>query len=127
MCIRDRPITGINNTACYATNLASIRIISRYQRFSFQATCAVLSALTHKLPAQSFDINQFNVPDNVYLADPKFNISSDIDILLGAQFYLDLILPNKYVRGSHFPIIQETKLGYILAGNLPKHLSLIHI
>ena len=115
------PITGINNTACCATKLASIRIISRYQRFSFQATCAVLSALTHKLPAQSFDINQFNVPDNVYLADPQFNISADIDILLGAQFYLDLILPNKYVRGSHFPTIQETKLGYILAGNLPKH------
>ena len=47
--------------------------------------------------------------------------NSYIDILLGAQFYLDLILPNKYVRGSHFPTIQETKLGYILPGNLPKH------
>ena len=81
----------------------------------------VLSALTHKLPAQSFDINHFNVPDNVFLADPHFNISADIDILLAAQFYLDLILPNKYVCGSHFPIIQETKLGYILPGNLPKH------
>ena len=112
MCIRDR-ITGINNTACYAINLASIRIISRYQRFSFETKCAVLSALTHKLPAQSFDINQFNIPDNIFLADPNFNISSDIDILLGAQFYLDLILANKYVRGSHFPIIQETKLSLI--------------
>ena len=116
MCIRDR-----NNTACHATNLASIRIISRYQRFSFEAKCAILSALTHNLPAQSFDINQFHIPDNVFLADPNFNISSELDILLGAQFYLDLILAKKYVRGPHFPIIQETKLGYILAGNLPKH------
>ena len=72
-----------------------------YQRFSFDATCAVLSALTHKLSAQFFDINHLNIPDNVFLADPHFNVSADIDILLGAQFYLDLILANKYVRGPN--------------------------
>ena len=121
MCIRDRPISGINNATCCATNLVSIRIVSRYQRFTFNAPCAVLSALTHKLPAQSFDINHFNIPDNIFLADPHFNVSADIDILLGAQFYSDLIQANKYVSGPNFPVIQETKLGYILAGNLPKH------
>ena len=42
-------------------------------------------------------------------------------VLLDVYKRQDLILANKYVRGSHFPIIQETKLGYILAGNLPKH------
>ena len=90
--------------------------------------CAVLSTLTHKLPAQSFDVKHFNSPYNIFLADTNFNVSADIDILLGAQFYLDLIQANKYVRGPNFPVIQETKLGYILAGNLPKHcLSLIHI
>ena len=123
MCIRDRsniPITGINNTAGYATDIASIRIISRYQRYSFEAKCAVLSTLTHNLPSNSFDINQFRIPNKIFLADPDFNISSQIDILLGAQFYLDLILTNKYTRGPNFPIIQETKLGYILAGNLSK-------
>ena len=82
MCIRDR-----NNTACYATDIASIRIISRYQRYSFEAKCAVLSTLTHNLPANSFDINQFHIPNKIFLADPDFNISSQIDILLGAQFY----------------------------------------
>ena len=115
------PITGINNTACCATDIASMRIISRYQRHSFEAKCAVLSNLTHNLPSISFDINRFHIPNKIFLADPDFNISSQIDILLGAQFYLDLILANKYTRGPNFPIIQETKLGYILAGNLPEH------
>ena len=101
------PITGISNTACCATDIVSMRIMSRYQRHSFEAKFAVLSSLTHNLPSISFDINQFHIPNKIFLADPDFNISSQIDILLGAQFYLDLILTNKYTRGPNFPIIQE--------------------
>ena len=84
------PITGINNTACYATDLASISIISRYQRYSFEAKCAILSTLTHNLPANSFDINQFHIPNKIFLADPDFNISSQIDILSVSYTHLDV-------------------------------------
>ena len=55
----------------------------------------------------------------MFLADPQLNFSSQIDLLLGAQYYLQLIEPVKFIRTPHFHIIQETKLGFILAGNLP--------
>ena len=64
------------------------------------------------------------IPKGIFLADPQFNTSSQIDILLGAQYFLQLIEPTKFVRSPHFPTIQETKLGFILAGNLPFNMDM---
>ena len=79
----------------------------------------VLPRITNNLPTESFDMASLKISKGIFLADPQFNNSSQIDILLGAQYFLQLIEPTKFVRSPHFPIIQETKLGFILAGNLP--------
>ena len=92
---------------------------SRYKNFSLNIHCAVLPSITNNLPAESFDVASLNLPKGIFLADPQLNFSSQVDLLLGAQYYLQLIEPVKFIRSPHFPIIQETKLGFILAGNLP--------
>lgn len=117
------PISGINNSSCQSTHSVSVKLFSRYENFNFEVQCAVLPDITNKLPSETFNISQFNIPENLFLADHQFNISSNIDILLGAQFYLSLIKTGKFVRDSNFPIIQETRLGYILAGNLPLNIT----
>ena len=113
------PITGINNSLCQADFSTRVRLNSRYKDFNLNVHCAVLPSITNNLPAESFDISSLNIPKNIFLSDPQLNFSSQIDILLGAQYYLQLIEPIKFIRSPHFPIIQETKLGFILADNLP--------
>lgn len=113
------PISGINNSSCRADFSVTFKLHSRYENFNFNVQCAVLPSLTDNLPSESFNSSQLGIPPNLYLADPDFNISSSIDVLLGAQFYLHLIKPLKFIRGQQFPVIQESRLGYILAGNLP--------
>ena len=113
------PITGINNSLCQADFSTRVRLHSRYRDCNLNVHCAVLPSITNNLPAESFDISSLKIPKGIFLADPQLNISSQIEILLCAHYYLQLIEPVKFIRSPHFPIIQETKLGFILAGNLP--------
>ncbi|XP_075236512.1 uncharacterized protein LOC142333376 [Lycorma delicatula] len=120
---KNRPISGFNNLLCQSNYSVTVKLYSRYENFTLDIVCAVLPNLTDNLPAESFYSSHLNLPENLFLADPNFNISSNIDVLLGAQYFLNLILPNKFVRNQHFPLIQETRLGYILAGNLPLNVT----
>ncbi|XP_075210613.1 uncharacterized protein LOC142317967 [Lycorma delicatula] len=117
------PISGINNSLCQSNYSVTVKLYSRYENFTLDIVCAVLPNLTDNLPAESFCSSHLNLHENLFLADPNFNISSNIDVHVGAQYFLNLILPNKFVRNQHFPLIQETRLGCILAGNLPLNVT----
>ncbi|KAM3967335.1 uncharacterized protein ACR2FA_011675 [Aphomia sociella] len=56
---------------------------------------------------------QFN--DNVQLADPFHNESQNIDILIGADIFWDLLCEGK-IRLPNGPFLQNTKLGWIVSG-----------
>ena len=101
------PITGIYNSLSQADFSTTVRLHSRYKNFNLNIHCAVLPSITNNLPAESFDISSLNLPKGIFLADPQLNFSSQIDILLGAQYYLQLIEPVKFIRSPYFPIIQE--------------------
>ena len=47
------------------------------------------------------------------------NLPSDIDILIGANHYLDIIGKHQ-VRGEYGPIALGSKLGYVLSGPMEK-------
>ena len=100
------PITGINNSLSQADFSTRVRLQSRYKKFGLNIHCAVLPSITNNLPAESFDVASLNLPKGIFLADPQLNFSSQIDLLLGAQYYFQLIEPTKFIRGPHFPIIQ---------------------
>lgn len=67
---------------------------------------------THKLNDVSW------VPNNLPLADPTFEKPGRVDLLLGAEHYFELILPEQIKRSPKFPMIQNSKLGWIIAGKL---------
>lgn len=56
--------------------------------------------------SRSIDVSRWPVPENIQMADPLFYQTGGIDILLGAEFYFDLILNqeirlSKQVKGWH--------------------------
>ena len=55
---------------------------------------------------------------NINLADSNIdNKNSNIDTLIGADFYWDIILDG-FVRGNSGPVAINTKVGYVLSGPL---------
>ena len=61
------------------------------------------------------DISKWNFPSNVVLADRDFNKPAPTDILLGAETFSEILLNGRYDYNG-LPVLQNTKLGYILSG-----------
>ena len=63
----------------------------------------------------------------VKLADEQFNSPGAIDMLLGADLFYELLLPNRRTRPGH-PVLQEIVLGWIISGRTPvfnNHLTIV--
>ncbi|KYM98837.1 hypothetical protein ALC62_10437, partial [Cyphomyrmex costatus] len=56
------------------------------------------------------------IPQNIQLADPQFNVSSEIDLLIGADHFWHLLCVGQIKSSPIQPILQKTRFGWILAG-----------
>ncbi|XP_011882106.1 PREDICTED: uncharacterized protein LOC105569897, partial [Vollenhovia emeryi] len=66
---------------------------------------------------------EYNLPHNLNLADPQFNVSSKIDILLGAEIFWELLCVGQVKSSPSHPTLQKTRFGWILAGRLSNSLD----
>ncbi|XP_046395767.1 uncharacterized protein LOC124163028 [Ischnura elegans] len=68
------------------------------------------------IPTSYVAIQDWNIPRELTLADPKFNTPGPIDMLIGAEVFFSVLKQGKQVRPGPFPILQDTEIGWILAG-----------
>jgi hypothetical protein len=109
-------ISGINNKETEITERVQIRVKSRVSSFSLSADCLVIPIITGNLPNVEIDIERLDLPRDVELADPQFYKPSQIDILLGADKFFEIINSKQIKLGKDKPILQDSKLGWIVAG-----------
>lgn len=112
------PIVGINAVTSNITQSAKTKIQSIVNNNKFNLSFLVIDKITETLPQQTIDPVNLNIPDHIKLADPEFYCSSKIDILIGASIFYELLLPNQIKLGPNKPILQSTKLGFVLGGNI---------
>ncbi|XP_018397730.1 PREDICTED: uncharacterized protein LOC108775780 [Cyphomyrmex costatus] len=125
----DISISGINNVTTRAFQAAEIRLHSRTSSFSILVDCIVTEHVTGKLPAFTLKRNAFEIPANLELADPQFHVSSEIDVLIGAEHFWSLLCIGQIKATPSHPTLQKTRFGWILAGRLhtaPKAASHVH-
>ncbi|XP_036146042.1 uncharacterized protein LOC118646697 [Monomorium pharaonis] len=106
-------ISGINGTTTQASQTVQITLHSRLNSFSMDIDCIVTDQITDYLPTFTLERSAFDIPRNLPLADPKFNVSSKIDVLIGAETFWKILCIGQ-IKAS--PILQKTRLGWVLAG-----------
>lgn len=111
-------ISGVGQAMANIKQNTSIKIRSRNNHFHKTISCLVLPKITEYLPAMSFSHNQLQIPSHLNLADPSFNKSSPIDMLLGSQVFWEIICVGQVQLGAGLPILHKTLMGWIIAGNL---------
>ena len=109
-------ISGINSINCKVTEQCSVRVKSQVGLFSIQVNCFILPKITGYLPNVPVHIEGLGLPENISLADPSFYEPHEIDILLGAEHFFNIIGNNKISLGQNKPVLQESKLGWLVAG-----------
>ncbi|PZC75621.1 hypothetical protein B5X24_HaOG205897, partial [Helicoverpa armigera] len=106
---------GISNNKSHGTVLLTCESI--YQDYNFTVEALVMANLLNNLPNYTFERQQWPHLENISLADPNYNISRPVDILLDAGVYAQIIMDGILRGPIHAPIAQQTKLGWVLLGN----------
>ncbi|XP_073817221.1 uncharacterized protein [Musca autumnalis] len=114
-------ISGLNNTISASVHKECSIVLTSVENNNIKVpiSALVVPHLSNNLPSTTIDSSTFvNLP-NIPLADPRFNESLKIDILLGADV-LPVIMLTGVKRGICGSLMaQETVFGWILSGPAP--------
>ncbi|XP_054746731.1 uncharacterized protein LOC129251357 [Anastrepha obliqua] len=106
-------------------HFVTTRFANQLQLFKTKASATVSGIGDANFPTEGYSLdlsvcsvstNEWNVPSNIPLADPGFNLPQRIDLLIGAGLFFDLLCVGQIHLGSGLPLLQKTRLGWVLSG-----------
>ncbi|XP_063975158.1 uncharacterized protein LOC135161485 [Diachasmimorpha longicaudata] len=106
-----RHLTRIACSSILAPKSHSSPIIS-----SIKVEAYILNVLTSLLPTFASEHGQWDHLRGLELSDPEFLTPAPVDVILGADIYGQLILPDIRTAGASSPTAQLTQLGWIVFG-----------
>lgn len=110
-------IVGINQSTHNASCIVSANIESRVSDYKINVEFYILSRLTGNIPLSKIDVYKFQIPVELELADPSYSETQRIDAVLGSEVFYDLLRLNQLKFPQSNLIMQETQLGWIVAGS----------
>uniref|UniRef100_A0A6P7GTX3 Uncharacterized protein LOC114340708 n=1 Tax=Diabrotica virgifera virgifera TaxID=50390 RepID=A0A6P7GTX3_DIAVI len=95
----------------------SVEMKSTINDFNKKLTCLILPNITGCTPQFSCDLTTLNIPNHITLADKHFYKPANIDLLIGADTFWDLLCIGQIKLGTNYgPMLHKTKLGWIISG-----------
>lgn len=119
----DLTINGINDKICHSLYKCNLKIQSMNRSYAFNLSCFVLDKITSNIPDVKLNCEQFVIPSHIKLADPEFDTPSPIDLLIGADMFWSLLSVGRIDLGSNNPMLQSTRLGWIVAGPINTNIN----
>ncbi|KPJ16510.1 hypothetical protein RR48_08101 [Papilio machaon] len=109
-------VSGINNIGFNISERCHIQLNSRVSSFTTELDCLVVPNITGTVPSKEIKLHNLKLPLNITLADPEFYEPSEIDILIGADVFWDIIGSQQIKLGPCLPTLQDSKLGWLISG-----------
>ncbi|XP_063378614.1 uncharacterized protein LOC134665573 isoform X1 [Cydia fagiglandana] len=104
-------ITGINNAKHAIDKCINLDVHSAVYPFKINVNCKVVDKITTKLPQIPINKSHITLPTNCKLADENFNKHGDVDLLLDAGVFFQILLTQTKNNGD-----QATKQPIVTAG-----------
>lgn len=105
-------IVGISKNVTEVTNSVYVEISSCFYDYKKNVKCSIVERIS-SLP--KLECDYFNMPVNIVLSANDFDKSGDIDILLSADIFFEVLLEDKQKLDSGI-FLQNTLFGYIVGG-----------
>lgn len=111
-------ITSLNDaTTGKIKFLTDVTVGSLYdQQYKLTLDALVMQKITSVSAVEKFKKHDWPHIDGLELADPRYSVAGEIDLLIGARAYSEIILDGLRKGGPNAPIAQLTKFGWILSG-----------
>lgn len=117
-------VQGIGGSVTVARKSVKATVLPRISDlspFHEEMTFYVLPELTATLPARKINVVNWNFPSNITFADPQFHEPGRIDLIIGAEHYLDLLTDGREKIVDGGPTLQNTVFGWIVSGRAIDH------
>lgn len=114
----DYSIAGVGQALANVSYTSELQLFSNNNSYNVTISCLVLPRITENLPTISFDKSGLKIPQNIQLADPSFNQSNPVDILLGANIFWQLLCVGQFQLDNTLITLQKTRLGWVVAGRV---------
>ncbi|GFT95497.1 DUF1758 domain-containing protein [Trichonephila clavipes] len=111
-------VSGLNNSELTIKSRVNATIANRGNSYETNADFFVVPRITDVIPSQPFNVSLGNF-SREKLADENFNIPRNIDLLLGAEIFYEILLPGQINLLNTKLIFQNTVFGYIASGSIP--------
>ncbi|XP_058456828.1 uncharacterized protein LOC131434190 [Malaya genurostris] len=128
-------VQGIGSARSVSTKLVSAEVGPRSRiisPFTEEMQFHVLPKLTVLLPTAKVNPVEWNLPDSTLIADPSFHEPGPVDLIIGAEYYMDLLKDERWKATPLGPTLQNTVFGWIVSGRVPADSSsethsLVHV
>jgi len=111
---------SISGTVTSSNHVVRIKLQSRLNSYTAAIECIVIDQITDKIPAIFSARDKFNFPHNIRLTDPRFHISSDIDLLIRAELFWNLTCIGQ-VKSSDKPNSSKNATGLDFGKSFGQH------
>ncbi|XP_063931166.1 uncharacterized protein LOC135143218 [Zophobas morio] len=111
------PLIGIACKSSIISKAVSVKISSISNSFKAYLDFLIVPEITGNVPAQSFTPLQ-NLPTNIKLADPFYNKSLAVDLLIGNEIFWDILCIGQFRINKNGPTLQKTQFGWVIGGVL---------
>ncbi|XP_062537951.1 uncharacterized protein LOC134206273 [Armigeres subalbatus] len=113
----DVKIHGIGQAVTKVRQQIEATVRSRLTEFSQRMSFLVLPKVTVNLPTLSINIEEWNVPDGIELADPSFKVSMGVDMVLGIESFFNFSKRGRQISlGDRLPALDESVFGWVVCG-----------
>lgn len=110
-------VEGLNHQSCQITERCDVTISSRYDHtYTSNISCLIVPHITQSLPTVQVNYLTLNIPTTIQLADPTFHSPSEVEMLLGADIFWDILGKKRITLGKTKPTLNETRLGWLVSG-----------
>ncbi|XP_076392692.1 uncharacterized protein LOC105661897 [Megachile rotundata] len=114
----DIPLSGVDNISTRIKYCIRSNIRSKNSNYSSNLFFYTIPQISSCLPSQRIDHSHFEIPRNIPLADPNYQIPAKIDVLLGAEVFYKLLCVGQIHLASSSLTLQKTVLGWIISGSI---------
>ncbi|XP_055633414.1 uncharacterized protein LOC129773790 [Toxorhynchites rutilus septentrionalis] len=123
-------VSGIGESTKHIKSKLTATIRSDMYPYSTSLEFLILKRPTVNLPTVPIDTSTWRIP-KVTLADPRFHVPSDIDMVVGGETYHELHTGNKVSIGEDLPYLIVTVFGWTVSGrtsvNTPNTPQVCHL
>ncbi|XP_055714258.1 uncharacterized protein LOC129808506 [Phlebotomus papatasi] len=123
----DISILGVGSQANPVKHKVTATIFSQKNGQSFTFDCYVLPKISGNIPNWAIDSSVIQLPPDVDLADPQWNVQRPVDLLICGDAYWGSLLSERINLGVGLPHLQQTIFGYVVVGEHRPPPSVHHV